>query len=367
MSFLREIWRPRRGAALHPVRAVSAGLAILLLAEVLLRIPGVASAIGRPDLYYWPGVRDRLDAIVETEREVGDITLLFIGSSVVRTNIRPLQFDRVLTDAGIDVVSFNGGLSGLRVDAVRLYVEEFWLEVLSPQVIFQAVRYEELLHPEPAEEYVRFDEGRYEPLWLSTSPLAPLQRFALDNLRLIQHSGLLTDALVSPSSAFEDEVGFPINGRGWNATVRSLPDLRATMDVVEIPGGSDAVRGFSGSLDAAALDVGFAMLAETIAAVRAAGATYVLVNMPEHGDKFLQASDGAAFYRGYIETLRAFAVDQGVLFLDVTAGDASMYQTDEPFSDFHHMTPGGAAELTRLLAEAILESSKGLLGGAAGG
>jgi len=342
-------------------------LAVLLLAEVLLRIPGVASAIGRPDLYYWPGVRDRLDAILVTEQGVGDIDVLFIGSSVVRTNIRPLQFDRALADAGIDVVSFNGGLSGLRVDAVRLYVEEFWLEVLSPQVIFQAVRYKELLHPEPAEEYVRFDQGRYEPLWLSTSPLAPLQRFALDNLRLAQHAGLLTDALVSPDSAFEDEVGFPINSRGWNATVRSLPDLRATMDVVEIPGGSDAVRGFSGPLDVAALDVGLAMLAETIAAIRAAGASYVLVNMPEHGDKFLNAPNGAALYGDYIEILSLFAADQGVLFLDVTEGDASMYQTDEPFSDFHHMTPEGAAELTRLLAEAMLESGARLLGEAVGG
>ena len=62
-----------------------------------------------------------------------------------------------------------------------------------------------------------------------------------------------------------------------------------------------------------------------------------------------------------------FATDQGVLFLDVTAGDASMYQTDEPFSDFHHMTPEGAAELTRLLAEAMLESGAGLLGEAVGG
>lgn len=98
------------------------------------------------------------------------------------------------------------------------------------------------------------------------------------------------------------------------------------------------------------------MLAETIAAARAAGAVYVLVNMPEHGDKFLRAPAGEARYRLYVETMRAFAAEQGVLFIDVTNGDASVYQTNEPFSDFHHMSPGGASELTRLLVEATLES-----------
>jgi hypothetical protein len=335
-------------------RATVVAIAVLVLAELLLRLPAVADALGKPDLYYWAGVRERLDAIAETESEHGDIDVLFIGSSVVRTNIRPLEFDRVLADRGIDTVSFNGGLSGLRIDAVRLYVEEFWLDVLSPEVIFQAVRYEEVLRPEPAEEYVRFEQGRYEPLWLSESPVAPVQRFALDKLRLAQYAGLLTDALASPDTAFEDETGFPIDARGWNATAHRLLDVRASTDDDDIPGG-DAVRnGYTDVLDPTAFDEGLSMLAETIAAVRASGAMYVLVNMPEHGDKFLNAADGQDRYRLYVDTLRSFAAAQGVPFIDVTNGDANVYQTDEPFSDFHHMSPDGAAELTRLIAEAAM-------------
>jgi hypothetical protein len=332
---------------------------VIVLAELLLRVPGINSAIGRPDLYYWAGVDERLEAIEQTEAEAGPIDVLFIGSSVVRTNIRPFVFDEAAADAGVEIVSFNGGLSGLRIDAVRLYAEEFWLDRLAPRVVMQFVRYNELLDPEPVETYRRFDQGRYEPLWVSDTPSARFRALLLDRSRLAQYSGLLTDALADPTEAFEDEIGFAIDSRGWNATQRALVDLLDQLDPSEIPGGDVATGGYRNPIDATLFVEGLSMLAETIEAVRAAGAAYVLVNMPEHGDKFLLAPDGEERYAAFVEILRAFATEQGVAFIDVTDGDASTYATVEPFSDFHHMTPNGAEALTKELARRA--ASSGLL------
>jgi hypothetical protein len=329
-------------------------LAVVVLVEVLLRLPQAEATLGAPELFYHPGVQERMDALERTQSAYGPVDILFVGSSVVRTNLRPFDFDAALAAAGYEVVSFNGGLSSMEIDPARVYLENLWLPRAEPGMVVQAVRYEDLVDAEPATEFEPFESGRYEKLWVSDSPMARLQTAALDNLRLVQYAGLLTEALVSPATA-RGVQGFSIDDRGFNSTQRHLEDVRRELAIEDIPGGPAASRGYAASLDPVVFADGFEMLEATIEAVRAAGAAYVMVNMPEHGDKFLPHPHGQARYSIYVEELRTFAARHGVPFIDLSGGDLRAFQDDTLFADFHHMTPEAALTLTQDLAEAFID------------
>ena len=240
--------KPRRFSLRRaPVIAVGVVVAV----EILLRLPGVAGALDEPDVYYQPGVQERLDAVAVVEVAHGRIDVLFVGSSVVRTNIRPHEFDQIVGGVGPPMVSFNGGLSGLTVDASRLYVERLWLDAVRPRILVQGVRYRDLVDAAAAEEFEPFGRSRRESLWLDGSPVAWVQAFLLNHSRLVQHAGLLTEFLVLPEAVFVDDVGFDIDDRGFNATTHRLSDLRADRSPDQIPGGGTAGLGYAEPLSAA--------------------------------------------------------------------------------------------------------------------
>lgn len=72
--------------------------------------------------------------------------------------------------------------------------------------------------------------------------------------------------------------------------------------------------------------------------------------MPEHGDRFLQAPEGLKRYQEYINILKNLAGELNVEFIDITAGDPQIYQKDELFSDYYHMSPYGTSQFTSSLA-----------------
>lgn len=318
-------------------------LLVIVAAEAILRLPLVESAIGPPSIYYQPEVQERLEALAAVEAERGEVDVLFVGSSVARSNISPLVFDAELAAAGYDVVSFTGGLGGMRIDPARLYLERLWLEESVPDVVVQAVRYEFVAESAPVEAFWPFDHGKYEQLWLSDSPLAPVQEAALSRSRLIQYAGLLTGALARPESALVPDA-VPIDERGFTgATGKLIGDRRP---IVEIPGGDAAVHGYQAPLN----DAAFEALSETIALVRQSGADYVLLNMPEHRARFGPQPRGQELYLRYVNALAEFAAEQGVPFIDLTGGDVNAFDDDKLWANYIYFTTEAAEALTRLLA-----------------
>jgi hypothetical protein len=280
----------------------------------------------------------------------GEVNLLFVGSSVARSNISPLVFDAELAAAGYDVVSFTGGLGGMRLDPARLYLERLWLEEVQPDVVIQAVRYEVLAEVVPVETFGPFDGGKYEQLWLSDSPLAQVEETALRLSRLIQYSGLLTGVLARPDSALVlDAVA--IDERGFTGALGKLVGDRRP--ITEIPGGDAAAHGYEVPLDEA-FGAGFEALSETIALVRESGAEYVLLNMPEHRDRFGPQPQGEERYQRYVNALAAFAAEQGVPFVDLTAGDVNAFDDDVLWANYIYFTAEAAEALTRRLAAAFM-------------
>lgn len=334
--------------------SLAVALGVLLLLELVVRLPTVEAWLGRPDVHYHPGVAERIEALETTQRD-DSVDVLFVGSSVVRTNIRPLLFDQLVSEAGVRLTSFNGGLSALTVDPARLYVENLWLQEAEPLMVVQAVRYADIVDAVPAAEFEPFTTSRIEPLWIEDSAVSRVEEFFLLRSHLLQRAGLLTELLADPPEAFRSRVGAPIDERGWTATTVTLAERRATTTLTDILGGAEGAVGYNHPLSGEALEDGLASLDATIEQVLSSGSTYVLVNMPEHGDKFLNAEDGGTRYQAYLDALRALADKHRVAFIDVTAADAEMFRDDLWFSDFHHMSPVGADRFTRLLASAMIE------------
>src|SRR6185503_17574133 len=127
---LRHAWK-------FPVCVVG----LLAVAELILRTPVMISELPISTHYHEPGVVRRVEARERVLAERGSIDLLFVGSSVVRCNIQPLDFDRAVMGRGFRAVSFNGGLSGLWPKAVALYVEHLWLPKAHPTIVVQGIRF----------------------------------------------------------------------------------------------------------------------------------------------------------------------------------------------------------------------------------
>ena len=319
-------------------------LFVLVACELLLRLDGVQAILPSPNRYYQPGVETRLQALSKTVLEEGPIDLLFIGSSAVRTNFRPLLFDeRLATEAGVEIITFNGGFSDMTAALTPFYLEHFWLEHTSPRLILHGVRYAELTDPDQPTTYTHFQTGDFESLWLSNSPLDKVRLGALQSSQLLYYQGLLKDILfffpAAPSS------GFAIDSRGYNEPGLTLPEAKAQGNIADI---SEFV--YQDSLDVTALAVGLAGLEQSLALAQAQGIEFVLVNIPEHGAKYLQESNGRSRYTFYIQQLQAFADKHGIAFVDITNGDPAAFQDDLYFSDYTHMSRVGAEKFTTDLA-----------------
>ena len=85
------------------------------------------------------------------------------------------------------------------------------------------------------------------------------------------------------------------------------------------------------------------------------GAVYVLVNTPEHPERFA-AQHGPATHRDYHERIRDPGQPSAACRSSMSRrGDLAAFAKDKWFSDFHHMSPAGAARFSTLLAERFVE------------
>jgi hypothetical protein len=285
--------------------------------------------------------------------EHGRVDVLFVGSSIVRTNISPLLFDGAVRRAtGADVVSFNGGLSGLWPRGVSLYLSHLWLPTVTPRVVIQGIRASELRQSELS-VHPGFATSTAERGWLAGRWTDDVEWSLMRRLRLLQHRGSVWERLQrfrdGYRGAMSDEPPWQIDARGYTVREPPLPVLRARGVLREPPYST-----VCGQRDCA---VAFDALREVHRTCLAAGIDYVLVNVPEHAFRWSRPN-GQALYAEYLAKLRDFARRERITFVDVTRGDPSTFGADAEFSDYHHMGPGGAEHLTRLLAAELIATGR---------
>lgn len=316
--------------------------------ELAVRLPLVYTKLPPPLPYFHPGVETRRRALEQVLARAGEVDVLFAGSSIVRTNLIPSVFDAAVREhAGLDIVSFNAGLSGILPDPTRVYLKEFWLARARPRAVVQGVRLFSLAHSAPAAHDQTLQLGRIERLWTSPSLPDTLVARAISSVRLSQYQGTLRRALDQlqagePLGALRRNTGFPIDERGWEARRASLAEVRAT-------GRLDRRRPYATPLASEPFEAGIEALRRTAALCRERGILYIVANSPEHPYRY-STPDGAARYRHYLGLLEDLAAQEGFVFIDVTNGDPGRFANDAWFSDYHHMLPAGAERFTSLLA-----------------
>jgi hypothetical protein len=329
--------------------ATFAAILILLVAtELVLRVPGVQAWMPIRTHFHEPGVVVRLQALERVKQEFRRVDILFVGSSIVRCNIRPLLFDSLMTGQGHNgVVSFNAGMSGLWPNAVDLYLEDLWLPEAQPRVVIQGIRYSELLPSPRARDYASIVTGPVESAWKDSGPASRLKAAAFERLHLLQYRGIWPSWLLRnhngrTEAPEDDEIRVFTDPRGWTPRLPTLDVALAhhlLRDEKPNPALTDR-RECEGALEA---------IRHSARAARRAGADYVLVNVPEHAFRW-SGANGHARYVTYLDTLRQLAAAEGFPFVDVTDGDDARFSAYREYSDYHHMSPEGAARFTTLLA-----------------
>jgi len=325
-------------------------LGLLAATELTLRIPAVQNALPIRTHLHEPGVVVRLQTLERLQRRYGRIDALFIGSSIVRCNIRPLLFDDLVRRAtGAKVVSFNAGMSGLWPAAVRLYAERLWIPEARPHLVVQGIRYGELVASPRARKYDEIVTSPVESAWEEPGVSAWVRANTYRHLHLLQYRGIwpmwLRRFERGRSNAPEDdELRVFTDPRGWTPRLPTLPVNRAR----------NLLRGETPNppLDPQASAQAFEEIRHTARAAQRSGARYVLVNVPEHAFRW-SGNDGRARYAAYLAALRRVAADEHVTFIDVSDGDPARFSNDAEYADYHHMSPEGAARFTTLLAATI--------------
>jgi hypothetical protein len=100
---------PRRGGWL----TFAAALVVLLVAaEVALRVPAVRRVLPPRTHFYQSSIAELLDELEAVKSIEGRVDVLFIGSSVVFTDVNPLLFDAMASQYGHLV---RNGLRSLRL------------------------------------------------------------------------------------------------------------------------------------------------------------------------------------------------------------------------------------------------------------
>ncbi len=331
-------------------------LTLVAAAEVLLRVRCVRDRLPMPNPYYIADVEGKARLMEATLREHGRVDVLFIGSSVVGRGFDAELFDAELRRLdGVDVVSFNGWMSGLKPSCVAFYLDRFWAPNVTPRIIFQGVRLVTMDADALPEEYSAFQRGRYERLWMeSPSAIGRLSLWALDHMRLYHYRSFLPEYLRDFRLPPHRIRGAELTPRGQVA--QSVRPAEAK-DITGLPTEEDLARlgwytlKYEGERGGVRLKKGKDALRRTAAWCRGKHVAYVLVNIPEHRDRF-SAPEGPALYAAYLADMRVLADELGAGFVDVTGGDTGAYGDDCYDFDHFHMSRHGSERFTREFAAA---------------
>jgi hypothetical protein len=313
----------------------------LVGAEIALRFPEVRALLPPRTHFYHTFIAKRLDTLERLTRVHARTDVLFVGSSIVMTNVQPLLFDTLTGSESARVVSFNAGLPGIWPASVHLYLEHVWLPIARPRMVVQGVRYAELAATTHAKNATQVWTGRVEAAWRDTDFVTRGYAAVVRSVHLLQYRGAWNSTLDRyRNGRVGDSADADLGSvfRGYEPRPAGASDMRQWEE--DLPN--------EGTCDAEACQVGFEALRRTIAVTHAAGAAYVLLNVPEHEMRWRQPA-AAERYLAYVAALREFAAAEGVPFVDPTGGTLGLIDP-ELYNDFSHMTAEGSRRFTRAVA-----------------
>jgi hypothetical protein len=321
-------------------------LAILIGLELLLHQETVQNVLPSPIPYYDSEVEMRRVALERFLKKYDQPDILFIGSSVVRSDISPVLFDSVYQSITNQTIhSFGGGLSDLDPDPVAFYFNYFWIPKCKPKAIVQTIRYEELSSPFTADNYKPFKNSLIEPLWLKNTWFHKTKIYLIEHIKLFYYSGSLTEFLRYPRWPMNRPIKHPIDSRGWSP-------MTLEIDKAIKQGYLKGDYRYNNDLAGENCEHNLKALQEIIAYCHQEGIPYVLINIPEHPTRFAPELNGIEKYQTYLEILQKFSQENNIPFIDITNGNPAYYPDNSYFSDYYHLMGSAAKQFTSELAHA---------------
>jgi len=308
--------------------------------EVGMRVPALARVAPKPKPFYDAGVSDRLGKLNAFVQSRGAADVLVIGSSVVRTNVVP----RIVMDAwqssGVESRVFNAGLSALQPAEAIFFAERLLLDKAKPKVVIQFVRGEEAASEVTLANSTTLPKGRIERTWLADSKTGDNVWKLTQASKMAEYYGAMSNALAVPLRPLNG-LTFPTDAEGFGPTQVKLADTRTVAPGLLTQPDCNTLDRMSKPFPTLE-----ASLKEAQRLATAKGIRWVVVPMPEHPSKWKQPEAFALFTK----QLESLAKNYGLEFANPFGNDLTALENEDWWSDYHHMSPKGAEELSRRFA-----------------
>lgn len=327
-------------------------LALIILAELVLRIPAVTAILPKPEPTLWHSdqIQAKLDILKQFEAD-RDIDVLFVGNSTTQAGISPRIFDaargnNVQTLPG----AFNASIEGLPPFGVAMFLK-IYLQYTRPNMIIYGIAPQDLNANSPWAADVT-DRVKHSPMALAESKTGlkgHVISFLLQYSRIYRYRFVLLQLLLrggmfpAPSEAYFDAQGFG----GLENRLSEVPAAERGKYFNNAGVLNYSTRGEQSDA-----------LQNIITFAKNRNITLILVNMPLANDYYRNFSS-ADDYQAYLAAINKLASDNNLPLWDMeTLSNADIFD-DAKFSDFNHLNISGAEMLSTLLADQYLELKEG--------
>ena len=329
-------------------------VALLLLAEGLLRLPSVQAALPSPEPTLWhaPLVEDKVEYFRNFVAS-HPVDVLFVGNSTMQAGVDPAAFDAERTALGVHGESFNASIEGLPPSVNKEFLKLF-LRSADPRTVIIGVTPQDLNANSPWAKDMDDRAGHSINLQagVQDSPMGYVLAFLLDHSELFRYRYVLHQMLLR-GGHLDPHPDVYFDERGFHAIERSLADFS--------PSERLQAQNRAGVLNYSPVGEQADALREMIATVRADGAQPVLVAMPL-SDHYYANFDDPADYQKYRAALQQLADELHTPLWDMEALTGGEQFGDSEFGDLNHLNRVGAERLSGLLAQdyAVLAAAQGM-------
>lgn len=316
---------------------------LILMAELVLRLPFVNSRLPSPEYTLWHAtlIQAKLDYLKAFETNRG-IDVLFVGNSTVQSGIDPQVFDQIRDHAGNLGGSFNGAIEGLPPYGVELFFE-IYTRYSRPKVIIYGVTPQDLNSNSPWAQDVtrRVKESTMAVAESRRGPSGLINRYLLEHSYLFRYRFLLHQMLIT-GKVTPPPTDIYFNSRGFHPIEHRLSDVPKDQ--------RDGYINRAGVLNYSTEGEQLDSLIGLVEYCREHDIQLILVNMPLAKDYFANF-DSPLDYETYLTTLDAVSDKYNVPLWEMENPTGNGGFTDSDFADFNHLNHVGAKKLSTLLAE----------------
>lgn len=321
-------------------------VALLLLAEVILRLPVVQAALPAPapTLWHSPLVEDKVEYFRNFAAS-HELDVLFIGNSTMQAGVDPAAFDAARRALGLGGESFNASIEGVPPSVNKDFLK-LYLRTASPDTVVIGVTPQDLNTNSPWAKDMDERAGHSINLLAGAGDtlMGNLLAFLVDHSALFRYRYVLHQLLLRGGHAVpHPEVYFDV--RGFDAIERSLADFS--------PSERLQAQNRAGVLNYDPQGKQADALREMVAIVRSYNAQPVFVALPL-SDQYYSNFDRPTDYQQYHDALQWMAEELAVPLWDMESSTTVEPFGDSEFGDLNHLNRVGAERLSSELAQYYL-------------